>query len=631
MKKILLFAVAMSFIAAISAQVRVSGIKKVEINKKAHLDPHQATAVPFQYINNEVKGSNLSKVPLGSSYNMYTVINEKNTALTANKDLNTIMFSHRQCASFSGGSGYVQASYSSNGGTSFDTTSMVVYKNDDHAGRYPSGLIYNPSGNTDINNAYAVLMGPNLAVGAAGWYGNYFVSQKFGDAGTYAEEIFVHNDTCADQTNFFMPAQYSATATQAGTFYIAGLNSVTGTQLYTSMVYPFYSGTWNATTNSVDWTISNFVPDWKTISYSGENGVASFSSPVVAFSNDGQTGYFACAGIENDNANEGFWPVVWKTTDGGTTWNKMPAYDFGAIAIFQNYIPAASSGDVVPFFTIEDATVDANGDLHLASTVAGHSSVHPDSLLFSWQYQGLNGFMFDVHTTAAGGWDAMLIDTLWAGNVLAADDPYGVGYGQRLQIGKTDDENMIVYAWMDTDIELWGTETNLFPDVKVQAYDVTGGQMFLTQSENITAGTAYEGNNYYLFASDQHWFDGSTLTAHLTTTQLGATDLDPVTHYYLNTQIFAGVNEIEAENITVKNYPNPVVDATTFEFDLEEATNVNITIYNMLGQEVYSKNYGKYNVGTHKISANLSNLNSGMYVYTIETEYAKVSSRIMVK
>ncbi|MTI87964.1 MAG: T9SS type A sorting domain-containing protein [Balneolaceae bacterium] len=68
-----------------------------------------------------------------------------------------------------------------------------------------------------------------------------------------------------------------------------------------------------------------------------------------------------------------------------------------------------------------------------------------------------------------------------------------------------------------------------------------------------------------------------------------------------------------------QNYPNPFNPTTTINFTLGTAADVNLTVYNLLGQRVSTLvNNKKLNSGTHAISFDASNLSSGIYFYRIE-------------
>ncbi|MCC6254709.1 MAG: T9SS type A sorting domain-containing protein [Ignavibacteriaceae bacterium] len=68
-----------------------------------------------------------------------------------------------------------------------------------------------------------------------------------------------------------------------------------------------------------------------------------------------------------------------------------------------------------------------------------------------------------------------------------------------------------------------------------------------------------------------------------------------------------------------QNYPNPFNPATTISFSLPEASNVKLTLYNLLGQEIETLVNGFKESGVHTVHFNASKLNSGIYIYKIET------------
>ena len=68
-----------------------------------------------------------------------------------------------------------------------------------------------------------------------------------------------------------------------------------------------------------------------------------------------------------------------------------------------------------------------------------------------------------------------------------------------------------------------------------------------------------------------------------------------------------------------QNFPNPFNPATTIPFSIPELSDVDITIYNVLGQQVHRKSFGKLLSGNYQYSWNGEIFNSGIYIYTLET------------
>ena len=67
-----------------------------------------------------------------------------------------------------------------------------------------------------------------------------------------------------------------------------------------------------------------------------------------------------------------------------------------------------------------------------------------------------------------------------------------------------------------------------------------------------------------------------------------------------------------------QNYPNPFNPSTTINYNLPEAANVKLIIYNILGQEIKTLVNEFKEAGVHTINFNASELNSGLYIYKIE-------------
>ena len=98
---------------------------------------------------------------------------------------------------------------------------------------------------------------------------------------------------------------------------------------------------------------------------------------------------------------------------------------------------------------------------------------------------------------------------------------------------------------------------------------------------------------------------------------------------------FAYSDEVNAEVTSpaqfelAQNYPNPFNPSTTIRFALSESGNIKLTVYNLVGEQVAVLVDGFKEKGVHTINFNASELNSGVYVYKIETN-GFVQSRKMI-
>jgi Secretion system C-terminal sorting domain len=74
---------------------------------------------------------------------------------------------------------------------------------------------------------------------------------------------------------------------------------------------------------------------------------------------------------------------------------------------------------------------------------------------------------------------------------------------------------------------------------------------------------------------------------------------------------------IPKEYHLLQNYPNPFNPSTTITFDLPVQSEVNLTVYNLLGQEVITLVNEVMQAGRHQIIFDDSKLSSGVYIYRI--------------
>ena len=82
-----------------------------------------------------------------------------------------------------------------------------------------------------------------------------------------------------------------------------------------------------------------------------------------------------------------------------------------------------------------------------------------------------------------------------------------------------------------------------------------------------------------------------------------------------------------------QNYPNPFNPVTTIEFNLpEEAANVKLIIYDVLGQKVAELVYTKLGAGNYKYLWDAGKYTSGLYIYELSTEhFHSVKKMLMLK
>lgn len=68
-----------------------------------------------------------------------------------------------------------------------------------------------------------------------------------------------------------------------------------------------------------------------------------------------------------------------------------------------------------------------------------------------------------------------------------------------------------------------------------------------------------------------------------------------------------------------QNYPNPFNPTTAISFTIPQSGNIKLAVYNLLGQEVAVLANEFREAGTYNVEFNATNLNSGVYLYKLET------------
>ncbi len=448
----------------------------------------------------------VTKTLISTSSNIYSTLVVEQTCLHVNPDLNTLIFTHR--ANPSGGlstsSGHIVVSRSLNGGA---TWQPMVITSGTNENRYPSGVIYNPTGNTNPANAYAVAVGPT-AVGSA-WTQNYFASGRL--------DSTLFNSTYENSTNGYLVR--NGLQTYGTRFHVACSEVLNETYINTHI----YNGIWNPTLNKVDWSKVTFYHPFRKVGNTTYNYLTH-----MAWAPDGSVGYIYFIGIDSIY-NTMMYPVVYKSLNNGQTWTQLPFFNFATLPSLTSYIWPPTTGAIKPYFlTSSDAVVDSAGQLHITGLIVGAYSNHPDSAIY--MYSGEPGKIFNIYTTPTGGWGAMLIDSL---KTKPYQDIYlaNIIIDCRIQSTRNAQGTKIFSVWADTD-PLYSTE-NEFPDIIGCGWNITANNT-LTPVKNFTKNTTFDGSNYFHFVSPVILESGTTYKIPVTTTDPGQTDLLPATHKYVS-------------------------------------------------------------------------------------------------
>lgn len=81
-----------------------------------------------------------------------------------------------------------------------------------------------------------------------------------------------------------------------------------------------------------------------------------------------------------------------------------------------------------------------------------------------------------------------------------------------------------------------------------------------------------------------------------------------------------------------QNYPNPFNAGTVINYSINKNTHVNLTVYNALGEKVWTVVNKRQSAGKYSISFNWPDLPSGVYIYRLTTEdYSETKKMLLLK
>ncbi|GJQ62363.1 MAG: hypothetical protein SCALA702_14160 [Melioribacteraceae bacterium] len=197
--------------------------------------------------------------------------------------------------------------------------------------------------------------------------------------------------------------------------------------------------------------------------------------------------------------------------------------------------------------------------------------------------------------------------------------------------------------------------TNFHMNVWVQAPTATPSD-FKVKLVDFGADNGYQGGddsehelafdlNSFPGAANGEWltfdlplsdFTGLASRANLAQLIIVAT---PNTVYVDNVLFHSGVTSLEEVANVVpdefsleQNYPNPFNPSTKIRFNLPEANNVKLSVYNTLGQEVATLVNSYMNAGSYEFNFDASDLTSGIYFYSVTAgNYSSIKKMILIK
>lgn len=659
MKKLLLIVLLMSFLA-VNAQYNRSEMRKISPHapkavyyentgsSPAAFDASQLTdnvATPFSGTR-DVKS--VTPIQIGTSGNAFGFAFHRTAYLWADNNINSISFIHRMTAS--PGTGYLAYDLSKAGGAAGTWTNNIQAYSaapPSSNARYPQGGLFNPPGNTDPDNAYFHYFAPTLdgsnTSGTLNWGGYAYGVESLADGSTGTKT----NRASADPYYQFLPSGF--TITQSGEAWMVDESTMgIGNDEYE------YQGslivghaTWNPDISDMDYLFDLFP-----LEIGAEAG---FNDIKIAFAPDGLTGYI-CAMTEllDPVPYSSYHPVLFKTTDGGNTWSDPIEVQLGGeygIAAIQNYItdeileaffdpePVPSRDEIPYWMGYEvDFAVDAWGNPHIlgAVTIADADGIYigPALTAIFHVWSDDQGMTFDGHKLAfLNRWD----------KEFTGDGSTIVQYN-RPQVATTMDGNIVFFSWLDTDDTT--IEDNGRPDIYYSHY-IPSQNMHSDEPVNVTFFSAGMWNAFFGCMSHYVFSEITTseeivynCTIPFVYTQLTSNNptLEAKFWYipdFTQEILYSGVglpdNQKELNVSVMQNYPNPFRNASTVRVYLPAPAELKLVVTNMLGQQVMEINKGPVGTGAHQFLIDGTNLQNGVYFYTVTAGKESVTKKMVVR
>lgn len=566
-----------------------------------------------------------------SSHNGFSVTFSHSNCLTANQALGIALFTHRISADWSPvnvNSGYIQGSWWD--GNQWD--SMYFSNNGSQLFRFPSGAILNGTGNSTVANAWLAIAGP---------YSNGTIWSGYYVSGGPLTPGFGHNGTgtAVASLNSF-PRVDMASYTDSSVW-------VTGSLLddddLTNSPYRGASlnkGTWNGT--QITWVMDSIKPSFHT---NGAGVADSYQNTHLAFSEDGQIGYCVFFGVQASATTpetRTFNPIVYTTTNGGTTWSSSPwtPNDFTQIPAISSILLPTPAGDFKPWFSQSngsDIVVDFNNQLHIICTIESGYSDDDDSLGYTWAPSNVSThFIYDVYTTGANTWNAEFIDTIFTNPTTTQSIFPGTELNARLQASISPGGDHIFYLWADTDPAIAGGE-NAYPNMFGIGID------WATSMRTVRTQFTFSDDAYFHYNSNVTLVSGSMYTIPSTNSidRNGSHSMSTTfDHYYLNNvmfdqsvffyPLFTSIRNATASFGSIEAYPNPATDILNLNVVLNKIEEVTVNMVNLLGETVSLQQYAM-NAGSNNIQMSTFNLEAGVYVITVSAGESVATTRVVVQ
>jgi len=464
------------------------------------------TKVNSRSVSSQVK---LNSQPIGTAGNLLSVEFGNCKQIDVNDSINTVIFIHRNDPNAPGGAGTNVAQYrfdkSTDGGNTWNSnigpiTNSSLIDNVTVNGRFPQGGIYNPIGNTIPDSALLIYSGTwhnSPPSGTSGsWQGQMRGRGNLsGDTSTFNVHIDQVNNGMVDIASGFCQSTpgvfWNLNQDFSGTF-VSGSNQIT----YGLLIE---KGVWDPTTKDVTWTLQNIPQTFDSV-LSGSTYVSEATSFNMAFDPSGQYGWIGCLGAI-DPLDSSLNPIFWRSVDSGATWTGPIVVNLANIPEVVNQLHALdNSGNPtsrIPSTAFdENIVVDYLGNPHMIVVVGNRApssgyALTTNAGYSAWDITYSSHFPACEGDTGVNGWRPLFIDSVETLRGTFTKDNPPLQEDNRPMACRTRDGKKVFFYWLDSDINIEGSDNNSNPNLFTRAFDLV--HFTSTNTINLTLGDSLWG------------------------------------------------------------------------------------------------------------------------------------------
>jgi photosystem II stability/assembly factor-like uncharacterized protein len=299
----------------------------------------------------------------------------------------------------------------------------------------------------------------------------------------------------------------------------------------------------------------------------------------------------------------------YKTTDGGITWIRL--------ADAEN-----ATGCINALFETQDGVLLAAGR---HKNIANHAIIYvsPDDGS-SWQLTQLPvehdkltvGQLFFIQRTSDG--------TIWTG---------GWAHGPQGILCRSQDDGL-TWEWLPA-LYRFGPDSVYVSRLYDLAEASDGSYILATHPgpDSLCWQSTDGGDTWHLMGPlSGAWEALCLLRASDGTVYAGTSPNGDVFKYVLTGVAQEDVDQLPKSYQLAQNYPNPFNPTTTIRYYLPRSSDVNLSIYNILGQKVAVLANGRREAGSHAVSFSPEGLSSGIYFYRLEcASFCKTLKMVLLR